>query len=108
MLILRQAHYISVSFLAAAAATTIPIGIVSLAPQGIGYAVTKISAKALKDSKLPVEIVPAIKAGLLTFSFLSIIAGFILFGPLLGGIFAISLTASFFLNQGIGQSRRIQ
>lgn len=99
MLILKQSHYIAISFLTVTAATTIPIAVLGCGPQAIGYAVTKLCAKALKDSKIPAEVTPAIKAGLLTLSCASIITGFILLGPFLGAIFAISLASTYLINQ---------
>lgn len=99
MLILKQSHYIAISFLTVTAASTLPIGVLSLAPQTASYVVTKLCAKALKDSKLPAEVAPAIKAGLLTLACATIIAGYILLGPLLGSIFAISMSATFLINQ---------
>ncbi len=99
MLILKQTHYIAISFLTVTAATTLPIAALGCAPQAIAYTVAKLSAKALKDSKIPAEVTPAIKAGLLTLSCASIIAGFIVLGPFLGAIYAISLGATYLINQ---------
>lgn len=99
MLILKQSHYIAISFLTIAAASTLPIALLGCTPQAAGYAVTKIASKALKDSKIPFEVTHAIKAGLLTLCCASIIGGFILLGPLLGTVFAITLAASYLINQ---------
>lgn len=99
MLILKQTHYIAISFLAASCAAAYPVAVLSCTPQLAGYLVTKLSAKALKDSRLSTDVTPAIKAGLLTLYILSLFAGFMAFGAQLGSIYAISLAATFFINQ---------
>lgn len=97
MLIAKEAPFFAISLLTVTAATTLPLAVLCAVPQGVGYLTAKVAARALKEGSLSATHVPAIRAGLLTLTGASIIAGFFLLGPLCGSVYAICLVASFFL-----------